>query len=61
MMASITRTENIKKWVGGKRNISEIIFGDIHISLVHSSGEVYQAVQCLGLTFRRVVRAGPVV
>lgn len=42
----------------GEDSHSEIISGDFHVSLLYSGGEVYQAVQCLGLAFRRVVWAG---
>lgn len=41
----------------GEDSYSEIISGDFHVSLLYSGG-VYQAVQCLGLAFRRVVWAG---
>lgn len=58
-----TNNQNWKpKEVGlGDEKHSEIIFGGTCISLVHSSREVYQAVQCLGPTSRIVVWAGPVV
>ena len=38
-----------------EEKLSEIIFGDSHVSLVCLGGEVYLAAQCLGLAIGRVV------